>query len=143
MMTLYLTKSVMEAMKRHVLSTYPEEGCGVLVGRHRDAITTVVDAIPLKNVASELRTRRYKIDPLEFLRASDAAERNGSQIVGIFHSHPHHPSIPSEHDLDHAWPNISYVILAVDGQDVTSIQSWRLTSVGSSKEFMEEKIHVQ
>ncbi len=141
-MILRLSNQVFKKMERHVLSTYPEEGCGVLIGSKKGT-PIIVDVIPLKNVASELRTRRYRFDPLEFMKASEVAEENGQQVVGIFHSHPHHPSVPSEYDLNHAWPNLSYVILSVDGQRVKSIQSWRLGTDGGSKKFVEEDIEIE
>ncbi len=141
-MVLKLPIIIVEKMSQHVLATYPEEGCGVLIGS-KEKSYVVHDALPLKNVAAEMRNRRYRLDPLEFLKISKSVEANGHQVIGIFHSHPHHPSVPSEYDLNNAWPNLSYVILAIDGQKVKSIQSWRLEIDGGSRRFVEEMIEFQ
>ncbi len=80
-MILRLSNQVFKKMERHVLSTYPEEGCGVLIGSKKGT-PIIVDVIPLKNVASELRTRRYRFDPLEFMKASEVAEEDGIRYSG-------------------------------------------------------------
>ena len=61
------------------------------------------------------------------MRAEQALESKGLEIVGYYHSHPDHPSQYSEYDREHALPNMSYLIVSiVEGQENTK-QSWRLT----------------
>ena len=59
-------------------------------------------------------------------RNAHAAERGTRSCVGFYHSHPDHPAEPSQYDLDHAWPNLSYVIVAVRGGEPEALRSWRL-----------------
>ena len=42
-----------------------------------------------------------------------APRERGRELVGFYHSHPDHPAEPSAFDLEHAWPNLSYVIVSV------------------------------
>ena len=59
-------------------------------------------------------------------------------MIGIYHSHPNYPARPSKYDLEHAWPNLSYMVVSVDDGKSTKLTSWRLDS--SNKEFVQEKI---
>jgi proteasome lid subunit RPN8/RPN11 len=46
--------------------------------------------------------------------------------VGFYHSHPDHPAVPSQFDLDHAWPVYSYVIVSVMAGRAENLLSWEL-----------------
>ena len=49
-------------------------------------------------------------------------------------SNPDHPAQPSQYDLDHAWPNLSYVIVAVAAATPGDVRSWRLRADRSAFE---------
>src|SRR5439155_1672800 len=70
--------------------------------------------------------------------AAVAARRVGGELIGFYHSHPDHPAEPSQYDLDHAWPNLSYVIVAVRGGQAADLRSWRLRADRSA--FDEENL---
>ena len=40
----------------------------------------------------------------DYLAAERQARAPGSSMLGFYHSHPDHPAVPSQYDLDHAWP---------------------------------------
>ncbi|PZO40399.1 MAG: metal-dependent protease of the PAD1/JAB1 superfamily [Shackletoniella antarctica] len=69
---------------------------------------------------------RYYIDPADLLRVQKSARDRGLEIVGIYHSHPDHPAVPSECDRALAWPVYSYVIVSVVQGRVVDLKSWRL-----------------
>ncbi|PZV11076.1 MAG: metal-dependent protease of the PAD1/JAB1 superfamily [Leptolyngbya sp.] len=69
---------------------------------------------------------RYYIDPADLLRVQKSARDRGLEIVGIYHSHPDHPAVPSECDRALAWPVYSYVIVSVVQGRVADLKSWRL-----------------
>jgi proteasome lid subunit RPN8/RPN11 len=50
----------------------------------------------------------------------------GLMLLGFYHSHPDHPAEPSQFDLDHAWPNLSYLIVSVRQGQPKEARSWRL-----------------
>jgi proteasome lid subunit RPN8/RPN11 len=116
--------SELAALREHALWSYPKECCGVLVGLPgRPA--EVRAARPTDNHEAEQPSSRYEIDPREILRIDHAAEREGEQIVGFYHSHPCHPPVPSARDAELAWPGYIYLIVSVDDQRRTTIRAWR------------------
>ena len=110
----------------HLCRAYPEEGCGVMLGRESDRDREVVQVIGFDNVREDSRTNRYLIAPEQFLAAERAARDAGLDVIGFFHSHPDHPSRPSAFDLEHAWPWYSYLIVSVEKGRVVDAHSWRL-----------------
>ena len=60
------------------------------------------------------------------------------EIVGIYHSHPDHPSRPSQTDTDAAHQGYSYVIVSVQNGTVASANSWVLNE--SERKFHEEPL---
>jgi proteasome lid subunit RPN8/RPN11 len=60
------------------------------------------------------------------LQVQRSARERELEIIGIYHSHPDHPAVPSECDRRLAWPVYSYVILSVQSGQVMACQSWRL-----------------
>jgi proteasome lid subunit RPN8/RPN11 len=66
------------------------------------------------------------VRPADYTTAEAHASSSGLALVGFYHSHPDHPARPSQHDLDHAWPNLIYVITAVlQGQPLVTT-AWTL-----------------
>jgi proteasome lid subunit RPN8/RPN11 len=81
----------------------------------------------IQNVHEEERRRRFLIDPRQFLAAEKEARTRGLAVLGVYHSHPDHPAQPSEHDRQHAWPNLHYVIVAVERGAAGEMTSWTLS----------------
>src|SRR2546430_11510348 len=91
-----------------------------------------------KSVAGEDRARRYMVDPLELLRADDEARKRGLDLIGIYHSHPNHPAVPSEFDRSRATPWYSYVILSIVDREPQEVAAWRFDQ--STKRFEREEM---
>jgi proteasome lid subunit RPN8/RPN11 len=126
MTAIRLTAAVMESLRRHAAAAYPDECCGALIGSSdRDAIA-VTDARQLDNTTAEGPRRRFLVSPSDYQQSEAHARRTGAELVGFYHSHPDHPAEPSQYDLDHAWPNLSYVIVAVRAGEPGVVRSWRL-----------------
>ena len=87
----------------------------------------------------ENRHNRYLIPPEVILRTEREARADGLDVVGYYHSHPDHPSRPSDFDRDHAWPGYSYLIVSVREGRARDERSWRLSDDRSR--FDEEPIH--
>ena len=105
------TAGVDQAIRRHGQETYPHECCGALVGRG-DHVTEIVT---LPNTTEEGPRRRFLVRPSDYREAERRAGELGGELLGFYHSHPDHPAQPSQYDLDHAWPNFAYIIVAVAG----------------------------
>ena len=118
---------VVATVRRHGAAAYPYECCGALIGRTTDdGRVEVVEAAELENVTDEGPRRRFRVSPADYRHAEARARELGAELVGFYHSHPDHPAQPSQYDLDHAWPNFSYVIVAVADGAAGDIRSWRL-----------------
>lgn len=115
---------------------YPEETCGLLLGRTALGRTETARAVRARNRNRERARDRYDLDPTDFLAADLAARAEGLEIVGVWHSHPDHPARPSETDRDAAWEGWSYVIVEVTAGGVSALRSWRLVG----REFVEEPV---
>jgi proteasome lid subunit RPN8/RPN11 len=125
-MSLVLRAGVTDKVHAHVRRAYPEEGCGAMLGRERDGVREVVEALPLENRHAGSRTRGYTIAPEQLLAAERAARDAGLEVLGFFHSHPDHPPEPSSFDREQAWPWYTYWIVSVDRGAVASQRAWRL-----------------
>jgi len=113
----------LEVICRHVESAYPEEGAGFLLG----AAGEVKEILALPNAREdEARHNRFLITPQDYMQAEVKALESGMDLIGVFHSHPDCPNIPSEYDREWAQPFFSYVITRVDKGKAVSHRSWRL-----------------
>jgi proteasome lid subunit RPN8/RPN11 len=129
-----------EAIRRiedHARDAFPEECCGFLIG-HLNKRKRVIEARRAKNVAPENRGRRYVVDPLELLHADDDARAKRLDLLGIYHSHPDHPAVPSEFDRSHATPWYSYVILRIENRGPREIAAWRFNE--ATEQFEREEL---
>jgi proteasome lid subunit RPN8/RPN11 len=118
---------VVATVRRHGAAAYPYECCGALIGTTSDdGRVEVIEAAELENVTDEGPRRRFRVSPADYRHAEARARERGAELVGFYHSHPDHPAQPSQYDLDHAWPNFSYVIVAVADGAAGDIRSWRL-----------------
>ncbi len=55
------------------------------------------EVLPVRNAARS--PVRFRMDPAEQLRAFDWMQSNGLDLLGIFHSHPAGPDVPSPTDI--------------------------------------------
>ncbi len=70
--------------------------------------------------------RRYTIDPRAMLDVQKLARDRGLAIIGIYHSHPEHPAIPSEYDRKFAWAEYVYPIVSVRRGHLSEVRAWML-----------------
>lgn len=137
---LRIAPPLLQVAERDALRRYPEECCGILVGRsegERGAVR-VLEVIPVENRRRDRPGSRYSIDPVEILRAQKRARSRGLEIVGYYHSHPDLAARPSRFDRETAWPDVSYLILSLRGRRIDETRSWRLA--GSGGELEEEPV---
>jgi proteasome lid subunit RPN8/RPN11 len=152
-MSLIFHANHIQALVAQAETVYPEECCGLLLGVHdpEHDRRTVYDIRPLTNDWTEAvnpfadrdratpisKGNRYWVDPQALMIAQRDARDRGWIILGVYHSHPDHPAVPSERDRELAWSEYSYPILSVVDGTVAALRSWRLTEAG---QFREEAI---
>lgn len=92
---------------------YPEECCGLLVGRRTEAAVQIDEAAASTNIAGE-RRRRFEVDPTLRLSLMRTLRGTGRDIVGHYHSHPDGPDEPSAQDAAMAFePDLIWLVVAV------------------------------
>ncbi len=153
----------LQAIQTHAESTYPEECCGLLLGHLIGDVKTLIDVLPTENswdaeaadafqsiegsapLESSKRSR-FAIAPTVMLKAqkdardSEALLRSADRnldIIGIYHSHPDHPAVPSEFDQAIAWSQYSYIIVSVQQGKACDLKSW---SLDDDHQFQSEEI---
>jgi proteasome lid subunit RPN8/RPN11 len=135
-----ISSAVIREVYDHMEASYPYECCGLLIGTTDGQTRVAHTSRKCKNLNTERAHDRYEMDPLCMLQAQREFENGPWDVVGIYHSHPDHPSRPSQTDTDRAWPDWSYIIVSVAKGKVASAQSWVLND--SEKRFYEEPLVV-
>ncbi len=126
-MRLTIPRPIFERIVQHLERAYPEEGAGLLLGRMDEEHWVVQAVFPAANTwQGAERRRRYLIDPQTVAQAEEEAEARGHWVLGVYHSHPDHPSRPSEFDRAWALPGWVYLIVEVRRGRVQGAQAWRL-----------------
>jgi proteasome lid subunit RPN8/RPN11 len=132
---LLIPLAAVDLLKREAVEAYPEECCGVLLGRLPAASSPTAEVhqvVVAQNSATDRREERFVIDPRHLLGAQKEARRQGLDVVGYYHSHPDRGATPGHFDRDAAWPEVGYLILAVSGRRVTEVRCWRLSESGET-----------
>lgn len=131
-----------DEIRRHGESEYPHECCGLLIGRlSEEGSKRVTEVYPISNAREEeAKHNRSLITPVEYMRGERYARGHDLEVVGNYHSHPHHPAVPSQFDLDHAWPTWSYIVVSVREGRAGDLRSWEMEADRSR--FNEEEIRV-
>lgn len=138
MSCLVIPDNLMRLIHAHGELAYPDEGAGFLLGRPGE----VLDILPIPNAREgEARHNRYLITVSDYAHAETSAEERGLSLIGVFHSHPDHPSRPSDFDREWAQPFFSYVITSVKAGQASGSRSWRL--IEDRSQFIEEDIEIK
>ncbi len=138
--SLHIGQSVLESLLAHAGCDYPDECCGILVGRAGGPDVYVDRAIPANNIAEGDRATSYQLDwrtLFSSVRSARTSPGHG-QMVGFYHSHPDGSAEPSQRDRQAAWPDYSYLIVSMSDGRCTAVTSWRIP--GEGKAFQPEPI---
>ncbi len=95
-------------MVAHALDELPNEACGLLAGRDRRA----EQLYAMRN--ADESPSSYRLEPKQQLAVFDEIERNGMELIGIYHSHIRTEAYPSETDCRQAfYPEAHYVVVSL------------------------------
>src|SRR6516164_4706231 len=95
-MSLTLNPDILDQILQHAKSDYPNEGCGLLVGRGAGE-----RFIPMKNISAS--PTEYEMDPAELIRVLRDLRGTGELLIAIYHSHPQGPAELSRRDIERAY----------------------------------------
>ena len=152
-MTFTLTQVHLDALHAHARETYPDECCGMIIGRNgRDEVVRV------SNIQNALHER----DPEQFPRPAAiaytmgpesapvliAAERGDLTVRAFYHSHPDHDSYFSAEDKTQAmggwdepsYPHAAQIVMSVRAGEVraTKVFVWE----EAARDFLEVVLRV-
>ena len=105
---------------------FPNEVCGVLIGKKNKEIFIIDDYYICENLNKERSVDRYELNPIDYIKAEDQAKKSNASIIGIYHSHPNHPAIASETDKMFAWPDMAYLIYSIYDSKFKNLISWQI-----------------
>ena len=118
-------KNQLAQIREHGVRDYPYECCGLLLGRYYEEGKLVSETYPISNAREESAKRnRFLIEPHELMHGERYARSKDLEVVGFYHSHPDSPAVPSQYDLDHAWPTYSYIIVSTRANEAGDLFSW-------------------
>jgi proteasome lid subunit RPN8/RPN11 len=120
---LVIERPVIDSIRAAAERAYPDEFCGILLGRRVGQTVDVEQVAIVENVA-ETKRDRYRIDPKMHLVWQQQAEKHQLDVVGFVHSHPDHPPVPSDTDASLAWPGYVYVIASVTRGRLHKTLAW-------------------
>ncbi len=116
-----LERRFAEEMINHARQEAPNEACGILAGK--DGVTSKL--YRAKNV--EPSPTKYLMDPRDQLNALLEMEKEGWDLLAIYHSHPMSAAYPSITDVDLAYyADPVYIIVSLGSQDKPEIRAFRI-----------------
>ncbi|GMV34054.1 MAG: hypothetical protein AMXMBFR60_18830 [Chloroflexota bacterium] len=135
---LKISKDLTARIEAHLEEAYPDEGAGFLLGADGE----VRDVLTFENAREEeARHNRFLLTPRDYLKAEMKAMELGVDLIGVFHSHPDCPNVPSEYDREWAQPFFLYIISRVDKGRTLGHRAWRLAEDRSGYE--EERLEIR
>jgi len=143
-MSLSISDQLYQELRAHGEETYPNECCGIMLGKTEGEDTRVEALIRAGNTRTDSAHNRYHIAPQELIKAQREGRKAGLDIVGFYHSHPDHPAMWSSTDFAEAhWFGCSYVITAVEKGKSAITNSFLLTGTGEEdKAFADQTVTV-
>jgi [CysO sulfur-carrier protein]-S-L-cysteine hydrolase len=88
-----IRQGVIEQIVAHARQDAPVEACGFLIGTEG----RILRHYPVTN--AEGRNDHFTFEPNEQLAAYRTARQEGLGVVGVYHSHPASPAMPSAEDI--------------------------------------------
>lgn len=128
MEVVYVKQQHLVEMIHHARQEAPLEACGILAGeKHR-----VAEIYRARNV--DRSPTSYRLDPEEQYRIFVDIEDKGLDIVGIYHSHPSSPAVPSNIDLGKAYyPEAFYFVISLMDPARPEVRAFTIAN-GESRE---------
>nr|WP_275296715.1 M67 family metallopeptidase [Brevibacillus choshinensis] len=103
-----MSHSIWQEMVRHCMEERPAEACGLLSGRSGCAETIW----RMENI--EKSPVAFAMDPRHIQKVFQRMALKGETLVGIYHSHPTAPPVPSLEDIAYAYyTDAAYLILSL------------------------------
>ncbi|MFH1821947.1 MAG: M67 family metallopeptidase [Methanobacteriota archaeon] len=117
-MKLRIKVAGMKKIDAHALKTFPYECVGLLIGTSGKEGFEVKKIVKAKNTLGS--PVAFEADPQFVYKVYKDAEKRGTQLVGIYHSHPDMHAFVSSRDAEFMkyWGNLAWLILGLSRDEV-------------------------
>ena len=117
-----IRRAAVGAMLDHARDALPNECCGFLLG----TTATIEEVARATNLTPS--PHQYQVDPHDHFAVIRRARQEDRTVIGVYHSHPSAPAVPSASDLEHAtYAEYLYVIVSlVEAPLAEEIRAYRL-----------------
>lgn len=106
--SLSISKFFLDEIIAHARRDYPQECCGILAGRKGE----IIRVYPMENMEKSSST--YFMNPEEQYQVFQEIDREGLELLAIYHSHPHALAYPSARDIELAfYPDVLMMIISL------------------------------
>ena len=130
-MSLLIAPGLLEQVIEHAKSSYPQEACGLLVGRG-----SANRFISMVNVLAS--SSAYEMDPASLINVFRDLRNTGEELLAIYHSHPHGPARPSKSDIERAYyPEAAHLIVSLADPERPQAGAFRILD----GEVLEIEVH--
>lgn len=130
---LQIPKTIIDQMIAHAQGEAPNECCGLLSGKEE----RVSEIYQIGNLPADApaiadlkvppdRRFRYVMDPQEQLRAFKEMRKHGTELLAIYHSHPHSPAYPSATDVRLAFYTDTYYLIISLEKKKPDVRTYRI-----------------
>lgn len=115
-----IPKSIHQHLIEHAKREAPLECCGILAGRNG----RVEKIFELPN--AEKSPTRYSMAPQDQLRVFEEMDREGLEMLAVYHSHPHTDPYPSKTDIQlFFYPEVGTVIISLR-REPSEVRAFRI-----------------
>ena len=127
-----MARKVYEALENIRKDIGGYERCGLLFGELHGNEIIIAEIVEIENVRKS--SSEFELDSLQTLKAFEKAEKEGMEVVGVWHTHPLWIPYPSKKDREgmRVYPGV-WVIISGSG-----IKAY----FGNEKGFLEASIEV-
>ncbi|RUS47738.1 Mov34/MPN/PAD-1 family protein [Cohnella sp. AR92] len=109
-----IPERILNDLYRQCQARLPYESCGALTGVRKAGELWVDGFRLLRNIAAEPQVS-FRFEPSEWLAFCIQAQKNQREVVGLWHSHPRGPALPSAQDAE-GWDGCgTYWIIGLEG----------------------------
>ena len=118
----------------HAREEAPNECCGMIGGNDGNAMSVY-------RVANEFASPlRFRMESGEQIKAWNAIEAAGEEMLAIYHSHTSTPAKPSQTDINESemWESVVHLIVSLEDPDGPVVRAFRIRD----KKVKEEELDV-
>ncbi|MDF2939037.1 MAG: family peptidase [Paenibacillaceae bacterium] len=104
----------------------PRECCGILTGQAGQGAIYVEGFQLLRNTAATPETA-FAFDPAQWVETVYRYARaagTGPALVGLFHSHPQAPAVPSAADMESLWDTPVHLIISLQNNKTPDLRCY-------------------